>query len=156
MLMGLLVWIAATGCTAATEPPESSPGEASFELFYEGQPTKTLEVIQVDLKAGEIDLQKRERAESCNKLHSPLPQVVESTEPIKMAQDLGLRVLENKVQVLLVLDGSDTTFLEQAGIDIGAQTGQEIQAFVPISKLCELSTHNSVLAIRPANQAVTQ
>jgi len=156
MLMALLAWTTSTGCAAAGGPQEGSPSEASVELLYEGPPTGTLEVIQVDLNAIKIDLQNRKVAESCKKLSSPLLQVVESADPIQTAQDLGLRVREDQVQVSLVLDSSDTTFLEQAGIDIGGQAGQEIQAFVPISKLCELATHPSVLAIRPASQAVTQ
>ena len=62
MFLALLVWIASTGCAAAAEPQESSLGQASFELYYEGAPTATLEAIQVDLNAIEVDLQNRKVA----------------------------------------------------------------------------------------------
>jgi hypothetical protein len=156
MLIALLVWVASTGCAAAAEPQGSDLGQANFALGQEAPPTGTLEVIQVDLNAIEIDLQNRRAAESCEKLQSLLLQVVESEDPVQTAQALGLRVRENEVQVSLVLDGSDTAFLERAGIDVGTQAGPEIQAFVPISKLCELTTHKNVLAIRPVSQAETQ
>ena len=60
------------------------------------------------------------------------------------------------VQVELALAREDTTFLRQAGVEIGKQVGRKVQAYVPIAGLCELATAQRVLALRPVSQAETQ
>jgi hypothetical protein len=98
---------------------------------------------------------KRAASQACGDLSGPLLQVVESSDPLQTAQALGLKVREGMVQISLVVDG-DTAFLKQAGVQVGKQAGDQIQAFAPIAKLCELATNRRVLALRPVSQAETQ
>jgi hypothetical protein len=155
-MVGVLFLIVSTSCVAATEPKGSGLDRANFGVGQEAPPTGTLEVIQVDLDAIEVAPSIRAADVRCEKLESPLPQIVESADPADTARSLGLRVRQNRVQVALVLNGPSTDFLEQAGIDVAPISGAEMQAFVPIPQLCELAADQRVLAIRPVSQAETQ
>ncbi len=61
---------------------------------------------------------------------------------------MEMNVKENKVQVVIVLNSQDTAFLQDYEIELGTQAGDEIQAYVALSQLCELSNRDEVLAIR--------
>jgi hypothetical protein len=156
MLIALLVWITSAGCATAAEPQGSDPIQGNSSLNQEPPTSGTTEIIQVDLDAIEVAPDIRSAAEACVKLEGPLRQVVEAKDPAQAAQALGMPVRENLVQVSLVLDGSDTAFLERAGIDVAKQIGQEIQAFVPLLRLCDLAADERVLVIRPVSLAETQ
>lgn len=157
MLLALLFLTISTSCAAAQEPRESStPSQADFALDQEAPTTGTTEIIQVDLNAIEVAPSIRAAAKQCKELQGPLHQIIQSKDPVQDAQALGLRIRENLIQVTLVLDGPDTAFLEQEGVEVGKQAGQEIQAFVPIPRLCRLAADERVLAIRPVSQAETQ
>jgi hypothetical protein len=91
---------------------------------------------------------KGSKSPTCPKLDSQLNQLVASSDPLKMAASLNLRLNEGKVQVRLLLVGDDPSFLKESGVELGSQAGQEIQAFVPIDQLCEISNLEEVLAIR--------
>jgi hypothetical protein len=88
------------------------------------------------------------KSPACPKLDSQLNQVVASSDPLKMAATLKLRLNEGKVQVRLVLASDDLSFLKEFGVEPGSQAGQEIQAFVPIDQLCKIADREEVLAIR--------
>ena len=88
------------------------------------------------------------KSQSCLKLDSALNQVVASSNPLETARNLNLRISEEKIQVSLLLAGDDPGFLEEYGVDTGSQSGQKIQAFVPVEKLCEISNLEEVIAIR--------
>lgn len=156
MLLALLISIASTGCATIAQPQESGQGQAEPGLHQDAPPTRTLEVIDVDLNAVQPLPKSLLESDTCPKLEGPLNQIVASADPAQTAQALGMPVRDNQVQVTLVLDGTSTAFLEQAGIQIGKQVGQEVQAYVPISRLCELAAHQSILVIRPVSQAEPQ
>ena len=156
-LLALLFLIASTGCATTAQPiEESSQGPGHTGLSQEAPPTGTAEIITVDLNAIEPDPKNRAAAELCRDLHGPLLQIVESKDPVREAQALGLNVHEDQVQITLVLSIKGSAFLRLSGIDVGKQAGKQIQAYVPISRLCELAADKRVEAIYPVRQAETQ
>jgi hypothetical protein len=156
-LVALLVLIAATGC--ATSVPSMKQGSQEHEdtgLIQEAPPTRTLEVIDVDADAVKLAPGIRAADDGCPYLPNPLLQIIASRDPAQEAKALGLNVLDDSVQIELLLDRRDSTFLQQAGIEIGKQVGRKVQAYVPIARLCELATDQRVLALHPVSQAETQ
>jgi hypothetical protein len=77
-------------------------------------------------------------------------------DPTSHAAEVGLRVKDDKIQVLLILDGEDTAFLESVAVELGTQLGNMVQALVPIDRLCEIATLDAVLAIRVPERAIPQ
>ena len=94
------------------------------------------------------------KVKNCPGLDSNLYQLSLADDPAKTAEQMGLRVNADMVQVLLVLKSEDTSFLSNFGIDTGNQSGTELQVFVSFDQLCDLANQDSVLAIRPAAQAI--
>ena len=92
----------------------------------------------------------------CPGLNSLLLQIVHAPNPLEQAKRSRLNVKENKVHVLLVLDREDTRFLQAYGVEIGKRSGTQVQAFVPIDHLCDLSKTAEVLAIRLPAEAIPQ
>jgi hypothetical protein len=119
-------------------------------------PTRPAGAVTVDLNAIEPDPIRGSAAELCPGLHSPLTQIIESEHPVREAQALGLSVHQDQVQVTLVLKTQDSGFLKSAGFAVDKQAGRQVQAFVPVSRLCELATDKRILAVYPASQAETQ
>jgi len=143
-------------CNQASEPKaESIPKQGpAGGLLQDAPPTEPLETIEVDIdQAPPLDLNQFEAA-GCPKVESPLGQIVQSPNPPDTAKQLGARVQEDKIQVLVVLKGEDAGFLEDYDVEVGKQSGTQVQAFVPLSRLCELASSDSVLAIRLPDQAV--
>ena len=91
----------------------------------------------------------------CPALDSLLYQLTQADDPPLLAEQLGFKVKEDKVQVLLILasEDTDTGFLREFEAEMGTQSGSQVQAFVPIDQLCKLANTDSVLAIRPPAQA---
>jgi hypothetical protein len=75
---------------------------------------------------------------------------------LEQAKRARLKVKEDKVHVLLVLAREDTRFLQAFGVEIGKQSGMQVQAFVPIDHLCDLAKSPEVLAIRLPAEAIPQ
>lgn len=92
-------------------------------------------------------------ARDCPGLDSQLFQLAQADDPALLAELLGLRTKEGRVQVLLLLASEETSFLQDFGAEVGTQSGSEVQTFVPVDQLCPLANHNAVLAVRPAAQA---
>ena len=106
VLVALLFFVS-TSCVAAAEPQEGGPNQANFGLSQEAPPTGTLDVIQVDLNAIEVAPPIQSAVTDCEKLSSPLPQLIDAADPALAAQALGLLVRENLVQVSLVIESED-------------------------------------------------
>jgi hypothetical protein len=156
-LWALLAIVAATGCAATIQPiEESSLNQGDVGLSQDAPPTGTAEVIFVDLNAVQPAPGDRTADQSCQALHGPLRQVFESKDPTQEAQALGLNVREDQVQITLVLSRQGSAFLRALGVDVGKQTDKQIQAYVPISRLCELAEDKRIEAIYPVSQAETQ
>lgn len=92
---------------------------------------------------------------ACPKLDSRLMQLVEAGDPLALAQQLKLPVQADRVQVVLVVQTEDIAFLEPLGVVVGGQAGQEVQAYVPISRLCTLAAHPEIAAIRLPDLLIT-
>jgi hypothetical protein len=92
-------------------------------------------------------------ARECPALDSQLFQLTQADEPLRLAEQLGLRVKDEKVQVLLILVSEETGFLQDYGVELGTQSGNQAQAFVSIDQLCELANNDAVIAIRAPAEA---
>ncbi len=97
---------------------------------------------------------KPQKSGECPALDSQLFQLTQEQDAAQLAAQLGFRVIENKVQVLLVLKSEDLAFLTDFGADVGTQSGNQVQAFVPFDQLCALSKNDFVLAVRSPAQAI--
>lgn len=124
-----------TACTAATSPTEE---------FETGDGN-------VDTEISPEDLPSRQPSD-CPALDSQLLQLINAEEALSMAEQLGFPVQENAIQVLIVLAGEETAFLEGFGAEVGTQSGNEVQAYVPIDRLCHLANSDAVSAVRPVAQ----
>lgn len=93
---------------------------------------------------------------NCPDLESTLFQVAQSPHPLKLAEQLHLKIKDDKVQVLLILASEDISFLQNFEVELGTQVGVQVQAFVPIDQLCNLANAAEVLAIRLPAMAVPQ
>lgn len=143
-------------CSQASEPttepiPKQEPAGG---LLQDAPPTQPLETIEVDIdKAPPLDRNKF-KAAGCPKVESPLRRIVQDENPVETAKQLGARVQGDRIQVLVVLKDENAGFLEDYDVEVGKQLGTQVQAFVPLSRLCELASSDSVLAIRLPHQAV--
>lgn len=138
-LIIMLILLLLTACTPVSP---ASTGQT--------QPTATFEVSEVnpglENAPPALPIQK---PDACPALASQLYQVAQASEPVAMAEALGLRIVDDKVQVLIVLAGDDAVFLAAFGIVPGTVSGNQVQAFAPIDQLCALANHESVVAVRP-------
>jgi hypothetical protein len=134
---------------AACAPPANSTplglNAATAEL-------KTMEV-QIDTKITPQGNKSRE-SNGCPALDSQLYQLSQMENAPEKAKQLGLRIKDDKVQVLIILDSENSDFLLNYGAEVGTQIGKQVQAYIPFDQLCKLAIESSVLAIRPAAQAV--
>lgn len=134
-----LFLISACVLTACAPPPGS---ERSPTGIY---PTES---GTVNPRGEDIESLPSRSSENCPGLDSTLQQVIQSENTVKAAEGLGLATKENKIQVVLVLEDEKTDFLANFDTEITAQSGTQVQAFVPIDRLCELAGMQTVLAVR--------
>lgn len=120
-------------------------------------PTPVFDTVEGDLdtEVSPDTIPSREPGE-CPDLDSQLFRLTQVSNPIRLAEQLGFRVTDGRVQVLLILAREDTEFLRDWGVEPGTQSGTQVQAFVRVDQLCDLANTDAVLAIRPAVQAVLQ
>jgi hypothetical protein len=149
-------------------PDEMGQGEVSQDqgqaLLERGQPPlgqdappmPPLDVITVDLDANVSQETERSPLMKCARLDGVLLSVMVASDPLEMARALRMQVQDDKILVMLVLDGVDASFLQEFGVEIGKQSGDQIQAFVPVARLCDLANDERVLAAYPPNQAIIQ
>ncbi|MFO7743463.1 MAG: hypothetical protein R6X31_14245 [Anaerolineae bacterium] len=112
------------------------------------------EIVEGDLSRDPETIPSREPNDCCPALESQLHQLTQTDDPPLVAEQLGFRVKDDKVQVLFVLAGEETGFLLDYGVELGSQSGNQVQGFAPFDQLCELANLDAVLAVRPAAQAV--
>ena len=136
---------------AGCSPPAVAP------LEQDAPATPALDTLEEDKIDQGISPDKlpADKASECPDLDSQLRQLIQAPDPLALARQLGLKVQDDKVQVLLTLADEDTKFLQEFGIEPGTQSGVQVQAFVPVDQLCDLANTAEVLAIRPSAQAIT-
>jgi hypothetical protein len=163
---GALVWglalVALIALAAACSPTiapaeEPAPAQDAGEgLLQDAPPTQPLESIEVDSNQMPPIHLDNLSTQDCPKIESPLDQIMRSEAPLETAQKLGFRVEGSKLQVIVILRDEKSGFLAQFGAEVGKQSGTQVQAFVPLPRLCELARTDNVLAIRLPAQAVAQ
>jgi hypothetical protein len=140
-------------CVAVPSPssqPDAAPQDAprTPEFSTTQIPADKLVAPEVAEPAAQSD---------CPGLDSTLARVVASPDPLEQARQSLLTVKDGKIQVVLVLSQEeDTAFLQDYDVEIGSQSGTQVQAFVPPDRLCDLANTDEVLTISPAAQAVPQ
>lgn len=153
LILVLTVFVT-TGCSSdstqasVTLPTSLTNQAALLESLPPG------EVISGTSKVSGQAIIDRSKATACPKLDSLLNQVLSSDDPLKTAGQLGLSLLDQKIQVVIVLKGEDTAFLEEYEVDLGTQSGSELQVYASLSRLCDVSNRDEVLAIRLPTAAV--
>jgi hypothetical protein len=125
-------------------------------LEQDAPPTPSFDVLTVDLDtAPSLAIEQREM-EKCPALDSTLQQIVHAANPLDLAESLQVTTQGDKIQVLLILHDSDPRFLQSFGAEVETQSGKQVQAFVPISSLCDLANTRQVVSIQLPGQAITQ
>lgn len=95
-----------------------------------------------------------EKPVKCPGLDSQLYQLTQSADPLSDAQARGLRVNNGKVQVIFDLASADSAFLSDYDVEVGSRSGNQVQGFAPLDRLCELANLPQVIAVRPPAAAI--
>jgi hypothetical protein len=118
-------------------------------------PTNEFDTVEMESDAGfDLDTMPTREKNECSALDSRLYQLTLAENPLINAEKLGFTINNGKVQVMFVLVSEEAGFLLDYGVEIGKQSGNRVQGFAPIDQLCGLAESETVLAIRPAAQAV--
>ena len=96
------------------------------------------------------------KQEDCLDLDSRLFQLTQESAPLELAKQWQLKVKDDKIQVLLILNDENVSFLRNFEVELGTQSGAKAQVFAPINQLCTLANSPEVLAIRPPTPIFTQ
>ena len=96
------------------------------------------------------------RQADCPDLDSRLFQLTQESAPLDLAKQWQLKVKGDKIQVLLILNDEDVSFLRNFEVELGTQFGTKAQVFAPINQLCTLANTPEVLAIHPPPPIFTQ
>jgi len=152
----ILPLILTGACSTQRPSPSPSSGQTSGQTFEQDvPPTSQFDTVEVEgieqISPGDIQ---RPKQDDCPNLESVLFQVERASDPLELAKQWQLRVKEDKIQVLIILDQEDASFLRAFDVEIGTQFGTRVQAFVPIGQLCDLANTDHVLAVRRPAQAV--
>jgi len=156
-LVVLLTFMTACSAQPVSSPPAVSPQTPVKGMEQDAPPTPEFDTTEVepDSQLSPGDLEPSEQS-TCPDLDSMLFQITQAPDSLDLAEQLQLKVKEDKILVLLILDGEDLDFLQDYGVEVGKQVGTQVQAFVPIDQLCDLANTTEVLSIRPPAQAVPQ
>lgn len=142
-------------CSAQSTSLPTVPRQVPGQQNVPPTPESGAMEIEPDRQVSPGDLPSREPGD-CPGLDSQLFQITQAPDPLNLAEQLQFKVREGKVQVLLILDDEGTDFLSDFEVEMGTQSGTQVQAFVPISQLCDLANTDKVLAIRPLAQVISQ
>jgi len=153
LLLALSAACSSPGGSPTATDPEQASGSA---LEQDAPPTPALDTIEVELDQFSPKETERPTQEDCPGVDSQLFQVIQSPNPLELAEELQIRIKDDKVQVLLILADPDTGFLQRFQVEVGTQSSTKVQAFVPITQLCELASTDQVLAIRLPSGAAPQ
>lgn len=149
------------GTTAATPVPEAlntnAPRTPESVAAQHVPPTTPLASIPLPAEAQAApQAPTSSKQQDCPKLEHQLYQLTQAADPIKLAQQIGLRVKQAKIQVLLIVNRADVQFAPTFDVEVGSRSGTQVQAFVPIDQLCALANTEAVVAIRLPAQAMPE
>jgi len=150
MLPGLITVFLLVLLSACSPDSQIDPGGINYG---NNQQTEDFEVLDDDFETT-IDPENLPSREpnSCPNLDSQLYQLTQSEDPISLAEQMGFKVRDDKVQVLFVLKNEDPDFLLDFDVELGTQSGNQVQGYVSVDLLCELANEDEVLAIRPVDK----
>ena len=152
--MALALVVACRPQVTLPSPSDSTQPEGQvLEQNVPPTPPLATVVIPPDAQMSPHEVQPHKQRD-CPELDSTLAQIVQSPNPLDLAQQLRLTTKDNKIQVLLILDRKDIDFLQDFQVEVGTQFGTRVQAFVPVSQLCNLANTDAVLAVRVPNRAI--
>ncbi len=152
MMVAIFVFVAvlAGACVAVpASPPAPALQDAAHTPEFETQQ------LPPDAQAAP-DLSTRTKPSDCPGLDSALAQIAGSPDPLVEARQRQLTIKNDKIQVVLLLNQADISFLQSYDVEIGAQAEARVQAFVPPGRLCDLAKSGKVLKISLPAQAVPQ
>ncbi|MBN1641759.1 MAG: hypothetical protein JXA09_11030, partial [Anaerolineae bacterium] len=135
------------GMLAACEAGASPEGTGSDLIEQIVSPTPDWSTVEVDTDQVPDLGEKPTKGGGCAGLDSALVQIMQSPDPISMAQQLGIKTSGSKIQVALTLSGTDTAFLSDYDVEVGTQVGEKVQAYVPVKQLCEIALLDQVLRV---------
>lgn len=141
----LILLITLIACSPA---PESSPGGLRVSS---PQSFSTSSAVDPKINNNGVKISKNT---DCPALDSQLYQLSQVDDPQKRADEMGLRTNAGSVQVLILLESEDSSFLSDFGVEAGSSSGLRLQAFVPFEQLCALANHAGVLAVRLPAQKI--
>lgn len=150
-LLSLSLLIVACGAASA----DSTLGTRSA-FTIEETPVAAIEQALIDSDIAETLQETKQQAQVCPNVETALLQLIESIETDVTTQSPQLNIQEDRVQVILVLESEDTSFLQDYAIETGTQSGNEIQAFIAISQICDLANDQQVQAIRVPASVISQ
>jgi len=132
--------------------PDSHIDPGGIE-YGNNQQTENFEVLDDDFetKIDPENLPSRE-PNPCPSLDSQLYQLTQSEDPSSLAGQMGLKLKDDKIQVLFVLKNEDSDFLLDYDVELGTQSGNQVQGYISVDLLCELANKEAVLAIRPVDR----
>lgn len=69
------------------------------------------------------------RQVGCEGLDTTLYKITLTSDPLNQAKQLGLKIKGDKIQVLLILDRKDVSFLQAFNVELGTQSGKKNSGF---------------------------
>lgn len=145
--ISILSLIALTGACTGAQKANSFDDDVN--------PTGDFEIIDIgdddQVEAGDIPTRE---PSPCPGLDSMLTQIYLSTDPLTLAQQLQIQTAGDKIQVLLILEGGETSFLEEYSVEVSKKSGNQVQGFAPIEQLCAIAANDHVIAVRAIPQII--
>jgi hypothetical protein len=110
-------------------------------------PQKGTTPTAVEITDDVINPDDGKKNEECPQLDSKLYELYLLEDPTSRAEQLGFRVEDGKVFVILVLADEETEVPEGFDLDVGTRVGDQVQVFMPFDELCDLANTEEVIAI---------
>ncbi|MEM8533085.1 MAG: hypothetical protein AAGF95_19725, partial [Chloroflexota bacterium] len=151
LLLSLSLLVVACGGSAASAPV----GDRSA-FAVENTPVTSIDQAPINPDIAASAEEAKQQAQACPNVETALLQLIGATESDSSTQHSQLTIQEDQVQVVLVLESEDTSFLENYDVEVGTQSGTEVQAFVTITQICDLANDLQVQAIRVPATAISQ
>lgn len=136
-----ILWFSLAACAQRDAQPSSGSGQ-TVPQFATGE-------IQSDV-VGSPQTKPAPKSSTCPDLDSQLYQLIQLDDPAGEAAKVGMKVKGDRIQVVITLLNEDSTFLADFQVEIGTQSGNQVQAYVQFDQLCALANSDSVVAVNPA------
>lgn len=119
-------------------------------------PREDITPTAVEMTDDVVNTDGGKKNEECPELDSKLYQLYLMEDPFETAEQLGFRVEDDKVFVILVLADEETEVPEGFDLEVGTRVGAQVQVFVPFDALCDLANTEEVVAIQQPIEPVLE